>query len=853
MIDALRMLQDMKTDLIGDGLRPGGFEIRQIRARLSVSCDPWLKVTLVAAEEGAVDLAALIHRSVDLHWQSSDFDESYGLMVWEGQGGWDDSQNTHVYTLTLVPKMLVMTQAGRISSFCDTRVPDILRAVLVRNGFREQDDFELRLREEEYPPRPFLLQYKETDWEFIKRLCEHWGISFFFQTVKGGYHMVFSDDTSNWALEAYSEIPYVRSGEQTGVVRFDQVYRAVPRRYVLADYQAGFSADPISEAIDLESGPGEGLHEYAPNMVDSDDGAFLARIRREELESRKCHYAGEVANNVLLKAGRVFRLTGHPTWDGRDFVVVHSDWEMNFTSMAADVSLERPLCVTRFEAVDATTAYRPPRRTPAPRVDGLLPAKVLSSTDDPARPDLDDLGRYRVRLLFTETPDQDAHYPYVRMAQPHGSGRYGMHFPLLPGTEVTLAFIDGDIDRPVIVGAAENVTAPSVVTRANITQNILRSPAQNLFQMDDRKDHENLHLETPDGTYVRLGQIPDPVPAPEKADPYVASPAAGLYVRTPGEITQMSSRATTVDSDGDYTLRVHQDKELVQQRYGADGSLKAETRLTPSADFTFTPVNTFAISGGMSSTLVLGRNLFFTMGMGMSGTQGGAVSMDAGLKTAFSWTRSVEYAKGSSYSRSNTKTLAAVAETSETVAAREISLSVAPNAAVNVGSSVAHGAMVATLVGLGSVGALAFGLGSSSSAATPLNATTTTAGAMALLGSHIMYVIDKANKKAADALQAAGQGTGLNLKSTSATLDAPGGTVVCPNQLAIKTLSQTLSGNFVTVKALNVLNLQDSTGAVTVKITPAGLTITSGGPVSITGTQISLNGAVTVNGVALNA
>jgi type VI secretion system secreted protein VgrG len=53
------------------------------------------------------------------------------------------------------------------------------------------------------------------------------------------------------------------------------------------------------------------------------------------------------------------------------------------------------------------------------------------------------------------------------MLQNHAGEGYGTHFPLKPGTEVAIAFVGGDPDRPIIVGAIPNALTPSPVTATN--------------------------------------------------------------------------------------------------------------------------------------------------------------------------------------------------------------------------------------------------------------------------------------------------------------------------------------------------------------------------------------------------
>ena len=73
------------------------------------------------------------------------------------------------------------------------------------------------------------------------------------------------------------------------------------------------------------------------------------------------------------------------------------------------------------------------------------------------------------------------------MAQPFGGTGHGMHFPLRPGTEVAVAFADGDPDRPIIVGAIPNAHTRTPVTSANHTQNRITTASGAIFEISERK------------------------------------------------------------------------------------------------------------------------------------------------------------------------------------------------------------------------------------------------------------------------------------------------------------------------------------------------------------------------------
>jgi type VI secretion system secreted protein VgrG len=100
---------------------------------------------------------------------------------------------------------------------------------------------------------------------------------------------------------------------------------------------------------------------------------------------------------------------------------------------------------------------------------------------------IDDQGRYTVRFFFDLAAGdgrQRSSAP-VRMAQPHSGDGYGIHFPLKPGMEVTVCFVDGDPDRPIIAGAVPNPITASPVTRRDALMHRIKTRSGSLIQVKD--------------------------------------------------------------------------------------------------------------------------------------------------------------------------------------------------------------------------------------------------------------------------------------------------------------------------------------------------------------------------------
>jgi len=154
-----------------------------------------------------------------------------------------------------------------------------------------------------------------------------------------------------------------------------------------------------------------------------------------------------------------------------------------------------------------SSAYAPECATPRPAVPGLVHAKVDASGGGEYA-ELDDHGRYKVMFFFPEKViHTDADDPAegnrsipLRMAQSHAGESSGIHFPLLKGVEVLVAFTDGDPDRPAIISALSNPDHPSVVADKNQQSNMIRTPGGNTITMVDTKGKREIRFETPSGS-----------------------------------------------------------------------------------------------------------------------------------------------------------------------------------------------------------------------------------------------------------------------------------------------------------------------------------------------------------------
>lgn len=368
------------------------------------------------------------------------------------------------------------------------------------------------LKRDVQPERAYVVQYEETDLSFLRRWLEHEGVYYYFEHKNDRERLVFGDSTSGYgSLQA--SYPYRPAGRGSDtrdeiVRRFVRRVRRLPKQVVLHDYnwRTPEKKQLASEAPVLDRA--QGIHrEYNDHFKTKGQGEALAKVRSQELLCREEEFSGE-SQIPGFRPGHVFSLEEHHNAKlNQDYLLVevrHSAKQAQMDSGGSgEVEYENS-----FQAIPATQVYRPARETDWPSIHGVMHAFVDSTEDDAIYADLDEQGRYRVRLPFDEGFNDHAGGKgsrFVRMAQPFVAApgeqpASGFHFPLRKGTEVLISHVDGDPDRPVILGAVPNPDFQSPVNADNRHLSSLTTPTGNQIVIDDEVGNEGMVLRASSGS-----------------------------------------------------------------------------------------------------------------------------------------------------------------------------------------------------------------------------------------------------------------------------------------------------------------------------------------------------------------
>ncbi len=394
-----------------------------------------------------------------------------------------DAQEYYVYRITVVPDVWYWTLNVQNKVYQNLALADIGSEVFttfdpigraVNFSFENQTGTETK---------EFVIQYKESDFSFISRLAEHEGVFYFFKHSNDGSQIVFGDDNQYFVPTGVQTYAYTRDAGPVKndthlIFNFTGARKEAQASAHMLDYNYSQPTTNLaSEAATLNIGKGE-FHEFSPNYLDTGVGNHLAAARAASIEASKHHYKGN-SNSSSVRAGSLITMSGHyRDAYNAEYLVTSVRHRGEQRDMAAGGATYK----NEFTAIPSAITFRPGKVTPKPKLYGVMTGTVVGSQMH-GRAEIDDQGRYKIRLPFDISGSDDADAScYIRMAQAYGGPQstesnleVGMHFPLLPGTEVIWSCIDGDLDRPVINGIVPNPNAPSTVKEENHQNNVLRT------------------------------------------------------------------------------------------------------------------------------------------------------------------------------------------------------------------------------------------------------------------------------------------------------------------------------------------------------------------------------------------
>ncbi|MDT4289900.1 type VI secretion system tip protein VgrG [Methylomonas sp. MO1] len=462
------------------------------------------------SENGDIDLQTVLGTSITVKLQLDNgaLRPFNGIVTQINQFGM--LGDLYFYRAIVHPKVWLLTQASNCRvlspSPATKNVPDMVKAVLTEHGYTDvTTKFSTT-----YQPRDFCVQYRETDFNFISRLLEEEGIYYYFTHTDSNHSLVLCDDITKLTAATPATVKYYPAANQGGRDEEHFYQWRLGRQirsgsYRLKDFDFEATTAPLDKVTEL---PGEHaqasktVYDYPGEFKVDSEGERYSRLRMEELRAE--HEQTVALGNIrTLAVGQKFTLSEFPRADqNREYLTVSTQFQIqnNDYGIAEAGGMDEFQCT--YSVISTEYAYRPPRRTRVPVVQGVQTAIVVGASGDEIL--TDQYGRVKVQFHWDRlgTKNENSSF-WVRVAQIWAGNNWGSMFIPRVGQEVIVDFLEGNPDNPIITGRVYNAQQmPPYALDANKTQSGIKTRSTpngaaenfNEIRFEDKKDSEELYI-----------------------------------------------------------------------------------------------------------------------------------------------------------------------------------------------------------------------------------------------------------------------------------------------------------------------------------------------------------------------
>jgi len=467
----------------------------------------------VVSQQSVIDHDKLLHQPVCIVLQDNGqpiryFHGIVQTLTSHGSLRGQSQDEFYAYKLVVVPRLWFLNQTVDCRVYQKLSTADILKQLFNDVGLADVSIVPAG------SAREYTVQFNESDLTFATRLMEEEGYFYFFEHTAAAHKLIIADRNAT-----FSDIPgatlHLR-GESDGtfITDWSRASRTVRGMMKLRDYDpekpdtalAGQRATTLKTA----GHPARDDFRWPANTFESETVTNRAQWEMEAAEAQAALFDGSSHFGKLVPGGK-FKLQSRPASPYDDTYAVravsHHATDESWLSQGATASYSN-----QFTCFPTKVPWRQPFATPRPRMEGIHTALVLGpqhgkeaeiKSQDGEEIHTDKFGRVKVRFYWDHREEATGgQATWARVVQPWAGKGWGAQFIPRVGTEVAVAFVDGDPDRPIIIGGLYNGRDTPIYSDTEKTKSGFRSRSTlkgstahfNEFTFDDKKDGELVFL-----------------------------------------------------------------------------------------------------------------------------------------------------------------------------------------------------------------------------------------------------------------------------------------------------------------------------------------------------------------------
>ena len=580
----------------------------------------------MVSSDAGLDPDRILGKSVTLRFTHTDASKHRffnGIVTEFAHVGYD--QNFHRYRAVLRPTLWLLTRRSDCRIFQKKSVTDIVNAVYKDAG---GGDITMSVSGT-HPTWEYRVQYGESDFDFISRLLEHEGIFYYFEHHEDRHELVLCNDVGKLKSAAgYDTVPYVAPTESAAQRTRDHLSSWSTQKSFEAgsfasreyDFTTPTTVPAGSASVESRSDARRfELFEYpaGANPITAAGIEGVAKVRAQQLQTSQTLSKGS-GDAAGLATGKLFKLEKYPNDPlNKRYLIGAATYELNSDSPQSNVGEQRmasPLLAqftVNIEAVDARESYRPALVTPKPRIHGTQTAFVVGTSGSEIT--VDKYGCVKVQFHWDRVGQKNEDSScWVRVAQFWGGRNWGAQYIPRVKDEVVVTFLEGDPDRPLIIGSVYNADhMPPYTLPDNHTQSGIKSRSTpdgttdnfNEIRFEDKKGSEEVYIHAEKNLTVVVENNQTITIGADKKDPgdrtttlqndekYTVGHDRTSEIKHDDSLTVGNDRKVTVKNDltsavtGKETRTVDKDratevKQNDQVKVGDSYTLKATNQIT---------------------------------------------------------------------------------------------------------------------------------------------------------------------------------------------------------------------------------------------------------------------------------
>lgn len=451
MPDFLQSQKDLIVNLSASAIK-GDVVVNNIRGTEALSELFEFQVNFSSSDR-ELNAEKILGTNATIHFKSEEHERFIdGIITQFSQGTTSLKEDIYLteYFFTMRPKLWLLSLDNNCKMFQNKSAMDIIKSVLKDNKI---SDISNKTSKCGSGSREYCVQYNESSFNFISRLMEDEGIFYYFDHEKGKHTLVITDSANSYR-KLKKDAEFIKSNHE--ICPLGKVFNISKNTfmnvggYSLADYNYENSQAKLFSKLNTKW-KGNTFYEYPGGFSKASEGEALSKLRVQEIESRHMLLRGD-STIPDFAPGTTFNLKLHHAESFNDSYILYRVEHM-FDRTEKNGFVYR----NRFLALPKGTEFRAPRKTPKPKIYGNQTAVVVC----PSGKEIYRNKHCCVKVHFHwdqegKSKDTSDSSCWIRVAQLLSGSNWGAVYVPRVGQEVVVSFLEGDPDRPLIVGCVYN-------------------------------------------------------------------------------------------------------------------------------------------------------------------------------------------------------------------------------------------------------------------------------------------------------------------------------------------------------------------------------------------------------------